>query len=129
MINGTRCVYVNEETDWVKLLNLTPYNPTSQRELKWDFCVCLEELISERWMSQGNSDRSQQGKETISESRKEGQERSGLAEKQGGLSTCPVVAFSFDLFLVSSTHAGSTADPTENWVVWVLQLQTSFLPV
>jgi len=49
---------------------------------------------------------------TISESRKERQEESGLDGKRD-LYTCPVVPSSLDLFPVSSTGAGSTADHTE----------------
>lgn len=71
----------------------------------------------------------QQETVVISESRKEGQEGSGLAEKQGSLYTCPVFPFSLDLFSVSNTVVGSAVDHAENWVVWALQLQTSFLLV
>lgn len=71
-----------------------------------------------------SQDSRQQGTVTISESRKEGQEGSGLAGKQGGLYASPVVPSSFDLFPVSG--AGSTVDHTENWVVWACILRCNY---
>lgn len=125
MINGTRYVYVNEETSWAHEFDPIQLYQAERTEVGFLRLLGRADQWAVDESRKGNW--SQQVKETISESRKEGQERSGLAEKQGGLSTCPVVASSFDLFLVSSTP-GSTADPTEDWVVWVLRLQTSFLP-
>lgn len=63
-------------------------------------------------------DSRKQGNVTISKSRNKGQEGNALVVKQGGVYTCPVGLFSFDLFPVSSTGAGNTVDHVENWSVW-----------
>lgn len=87
--------------------------PQGRRDQKWDFCVCLEELISGIWMCQGHT--------AMSESRNKGQKGSALAVKTA-LYTRSVIPSSFHLFPVSSTAAGTMVGHAENCVFWAQNL-------
>lgn len=92
--------------------------PQGRRDQKWDFCVCLEELISGIWMCQ---DREPQGSEaTQLWGRAEIKDRREVVWQIKQLSTLVLlIPSSFHLFPVSSTGADTTMDHAENSVSWV----------
>lgn len=109
---GCLCAIETNNRPWI----WSQPTPEGRRDHKWDFCVCLEELIGGIWMCQGKEPQGSEATQ-LSESRNKGQEGSALAVKTV-LYTRSVTPSSFHLVPVSSTGAEAIVGHAENSVFW-----------